>query len=200
METKKEELTFNIYAKEAEAAVLGSLMTFEDALSEVSLILTPEMFYDLRHQCIYAAILKTDNDGIPVDLVSVAEALKKTGNLERAGNYTYLSELTNYSGNVVRVTYYAQVVAQKFVQRELMKFGNQTIQAARDERLDVANVIAQTAANLDCQFPYYAYRSYSGEIFIRSFRARTKPKGRQGFWYSYRTYGDGSVIIRISWG
>ena len=143
METKKEELTFNIYAKEAEAAVLGSLMTFEDALSEVSLILTPEMFYDLRHQCIYAAILKTDNDGIPVDLVSVAEALKKTG------NYTYLSELTNYSGNVVRVTYYAQVVAQKFVQRELMKFGNQTIQAARDERLDVANVIAQTAANLD---------------------------------------------------
>ena len=95
METKKEELTFNIYAKEAEAAVLGSLMTFEDALSEVSLILTPEMFYDLRHQCIYAAILKTDNDGIPVDLVSVAEALKKTGNLERAGNYTYLSELTN---------------------------------------------------------------------------------------------------------
>ena len=149
METKKEELTFNIYAKEAEAAVLGSLMTFEDALSEVSLILTPEMFYDLRHQCIYAAILKTDNDGIPVDLVSVAEALKKTGNLERAGNYTYLSELTNYSGNVVRVTYYAQVVAQKFVQRELMKFGNQTIQAARDERLDVANVIAQTAANLD---------------------------------------------------
>ena len=33
METKKEELTFNIYAKEAEAAVLGSLMTFEDALA-----------------------------------------------------------------------------------------------------------------------------------------------------------------------
>ena len=80
-------MTFNIYAKEAEAAVLGSLMTFEDALAEVSLILTPEMFYDLRHQCIYTAILKTDNDGIPVDLVSVAEALKKTGNLERAGNY-----------------------------------------------------------------------------------------------------------------
>lgn len=149
METKKEELTFSLYAEEAEIAVLGSLLTFEDALSEVSLLLTPEMFYDLRHQCIYAAILKTDSEGIPVDLVAIAEALKKAGNLERAGNYTYLSKLTNYSGNVVRVAYYAQVVSQKFVQRELMKFGSRTIQAAKDEKLDVANVIAQTAASLD---------------------------------------------------
>ena len=139
METKKEELTFSLYAKEAEIALLGSLMTFEDALSEVSLVLTPEMFYDLRHQCIYAAILKTDSDGIPVDLVAVAEALKKAGNLERAGNYTYLSKLTNYSGNVVRVAYYAQVVAQKFVQRELMRFGSRTIQAAQDEKLEAVS-------------------------------------------------------------
>ena len=66
------------------------------------------------------------------------------------GRELYLSfRADQYSGNVVRVTYYAQVVAQKFVQHELMKFGNLTIQAARDERLDVANAIAQTAANLD---------------------------------------------------
>lgn len=88
---KQEELAFNLYAKEAEIAVLGTLMAFEDSLSEVSAVLTPEMFYDLRHQYIYAAILKADSENIPVDLVSVAESLKKTGNLEKAGNYAYLS-------------------------------------------------------------------------------------------------------------
>lgn len=146
---KQEELAFNLYAKEAEIAVLGTLMAFEDSLSEVSAVLTPEMFYDLRHQYIYAAILKADSENIPVDLVSVAESLKKTGNLEKAGNYAYLSTLTNYSGNFTRVAYYAQVVAQKFVQRELMKFGNRTIRSAQDEKLDVSGVITQTSADLD---------------------------------------------------
>lgn len=143
------ELTFNLYAKEAEVSVLGSLMAFEEALPEVSAILTLEMFYDLKHQYIYGAILKADSENLPVDLVSVAETLRKSGDLEKAGNYAYLSKLTNYSGNFARIGFYARLIAQKSAQRELMKLGNRTIQIAQDEKTDVSTAISQTSAELD---------------------------------------------------
>ena len=147
---KSKELNFSgLHAKDAEAAILGTILTFEDALIEVSSILVPDMFYDLRNQCIYAAILKADSENLPVDLVSVAEKLKKSGDLERAGNYAYLSKITNYTGDFARIGYYARIVVQKYVQRELVRFGSKTIGIAGDDKLDVATVISQTAAELD---------------------------------------------------
>ena len=146
---RKDELIFRLYAKEAEVAVLGTLLMFEDALGEVMPVLKGEMFYEPRHQWIYEAIVKVDAQGAAVDLVAVGEALKAGGRLEGTGGYAYLSELTNASGRFAMVGFYARVIAQRYVQRELLRFGAETARRAQEDSGDVADMIAATGAELD---------------------------------------------------
>lgn len=142
-------MTSKITAADAEVAVLGVMLSYETAVAEASTILKSEMFYDVRNQCIYAAIIAADIKGLPVDIVTVGEELKKAGTLEKAGNYSYLSKVANYTAGVGRAGFYARIVAQKYVQRELVLFGQRTISTAQDGRLDVADVISKVSGELD---------------------------------------------------
>ena len=71
-------------APELEEAVLGALMIEKDAYSLVSEILRPESFYERRHQLIYSAITSLALRQQPVDILTVAEQLRSTGELERS--------------------------------------------------------------------------------------------------------------------
>ena len=64
-------------APELEEAVLGALMIEKDAYSLVSEILRPESFYERRHQLIYSAITSLALRQQPVDILTVAEQLRK---------------------------------------------------------------------------------------------------------------------------
>lgn len=145
----KDVLISKLTAAEAEVAVLGTMLSYETAVAETSTILKGEMFYDVRHQCIYAAIIAADVKGNPVDIVSVGEELKLAGTLEKAGNYGYLAKVANYTGGVGRAGFYARIVAQKYVQRELVRFGQRTVGTAQDDKLDVADAISKVSAELD---------------------------------------------------
>lgn len=142
-------LIFNLHAKEAEVAILATLLSFEDCISNVSSLLTSEMFYDVKHQLIYKAIIDIDKKNVPIDIISISEELKSMGLLERAGNYAYLSQITNHAGLFSRLTYYACVVVEKFVQRELVNLGDRTKTIAMDNAIDVSNKIAKVSAELD---------------------------------------------------
>ena len=48
-------------------------------------ILNPEVFYKKQHQLIYQAIFELFNQSEAIDLLTVAEQLRRTGNLEAAG-------------------------------------------------------------------------------------------------------------------
>ena len=69
-------------APELEEAVLGALMIEKDAYSLVSEILRPESFYEHRHQLIYQAITALALRQQPVDILTVAEQLRSTGDLD----------------------------------------------------------------------------------------------------------------------
>lgn len=149
MESKKDGLSFRLYSKEAEGAVLGTLLMFDDALGEVMPVLSAEMFYEARHQWIYEAVVKVDAAGVPVDMISVGEALSASGKLEKAGGYAYLSSLTNESGRFSMLGFYARVIVQLYVQRELVRFGAETSRLAQEEGRDVVDVIAEVGVALD---------------------------------------------------
>ena len=68
-------------ALDFEEAVLGALMIEKDAYSVVSEILRPESFYDRKHQLLYKAITTLAMRQQPVDILTVAEQLRTTGEL-----------------------------------------------------------------------------------------------------------------------
>ena len=81
-------------APELEEAVLGALMIERDAYSQVSEILRPESFYEHSHQLIYQAITTLALQQKPIDILTVAEQLRSTGDLEQAGGAFYITHLS----------------------------------------------------------------------------------------------------------
>ena len=72
-------------AVDLEEAVLGALMLERDAFSIVGALLEPDAFYKDAHQKIFRAIHKLFLNDDPVDLLTVSEALKQSGELEQVG-------------------------------------------------------------------------------------------------------------------
>ena len=68
-----------------EDPVLGACMLDAEALSDVTAILKPEMFYKLEHQIIFSAIASLVEKGDPVDIITVTQAVKATGQLDKCG-------------------------------------------------------------------------------------------------------------------
>ena len=72
-------------AMEMERSVLGSLMVDRAGFDLITDILTPESFYDKKHQLIFEAIRDLAVDDKPFDVLSVKSRLEKTGNFKDAG-------------------------------------------------------------------------------------------------------------------
>lgn len=124
-------------AVELEQAVLGALMLDREALSIVTDILRPESFYTDAHQNIYRAILGLSEKNNPVDLLTITEELRKSGELANVGGGYYLTELSSRVASSANIEYHARIIAQKFIQREIIRIGTQAI---RDAYMDVEDV------------------------------------------------------------
>lgn len=98
---------------EAEAAVLGAMMTDRSMIELVAAIAQPADFYALIHEVIYGVILGLHESGKPVDKISVAEALRTRGELEKFGGLTYLSSFLDAVPTAASANYYASLVAEK---------------------------------------------------------------------------------------
>lgn len=133
---------------EMERAILSAIMIDKDALDNVRDILTEESFYLPSHQKIFTAALKISMRNEPVDIGLLAEQLSKDGVLEMAGGPAYLIELSNTVASSANVEFHARIVAQKYIQRELIKLGNDTIKKAYDNTIDVFDTLDDTEAKI----------------------------------------------------
>ena len=107
-------------AVDLEEAVLGALMLERDAFSIVGDLLEPDAFYKDAHQKIFRAIHKLFLNDDPVDLLTVSEALKQSGELEQVGGYYYLSQLTTRVASAAHIEFHAKIIVQKYLQRKLI--------------------------------------------------------------------------------
>lgn len=131
-----------------EQAVLGALMLDKDALSVVMDILRPNSFYADKHQLIYKSICQLFEKSQPVDLLTVTEELKKNGDLESIGGPYYLVEMTNRVTSSANIEYHARIIAQKHIQRELIRTSTETIKEAYEDTTDVFDLLDKAEQNL----------------------------------------------------
>lgn len=128
-------------AREIEEAVLGALMLDREAYPLVSGILSPEMFYDKANEAVFRAIQTLSELKRPVDMVTVFEALKSTGEAEMTGGAYRLSQLTGKVAGSSHIEYHARVIEQKYLARELIRLTNEIQQRAFDETEDVDEIL-----------------------------------------------------------
>lgn len=131
-----------------EEAVLGALMLDREALPLVMDILRPESFYLEAHQHIYRAVVRLFERSNPVDLLTVTEELKKSGELDKVGGGYYLVELSNRVASAANIEYHARIIAQKHIQRELISVSTRTIRDAYEDTTDVFNLLDEAEKGL----------------------------------------------------
>jgi len=135
------------YSEEAEAAVISSMLMDMGATAEVSTTLSPDDFYYPAHGIIYNAILEVYNKGQKVDIVTVVERLKKGDFLEKVGGSGYVASFVKGTVSAENVIYYAEIVSEKSILRDLINKGKLIIDKASSAKEEV-EVILDEAENL----------------------------------------------------
>ncbi len=133
---------------EFEEAVLGALMLEKDAVHTVIDILKPECFYNDAHGKIFKAILKLSTDHKPIDIHMVAQQLKIEDEIDSIGGPFYLAQLTNKVASTAHLEYHSRIIAQKYIQRELIRVGAEIQTRAFVEADDVSDMLDQAEQDL----------------------------------------------------
>jgi len=126
---------------EAEQATLGAMLLERDAIARAIELLRAEDFYRESHGRLFQAMLALFERGDPVDLVTLGQRLKDTGELDDVGGMTYLMGLLDAVPTAANVERYARVVRQKAVLRGLIKAANEITARAHDSSTDVEQVV-----------------------------------------------------------
>ena len=106
---------------EAEQAVLGAIFLEPSSLTTASEVLAPEDFYRGAHQRIFEAMIKLNDKGEAVDLITVTEELSSANILEDVGGMGYLTELADSVPTAANIEYYAKIVEEKSILRRLIR-------------------------------------------------------------------------------
>ena len=112
---------------ESEQAVLGSLLVSGDGISRVLDILEPQYFYRHAHQVIYSAMVTLFDNNEPIDILTVSQHLKDSGALDSVGGRQYVTDLSLSVATTANLEYYARLVQEKALLRNLIKAGTEIV-------------------------------------------------------------------------
>lgn len=129
------------HATDAEEAVLGALMLEQDAFYKVSQIIDVESFYKQSNGIIYAAIKRLAGKS-PIDFITISEELRSTGELELIGGLSYIVDMTKHIATAAHIEEHAKIIAQKHIQRELIRIGFETTNEAFDTFAEVEELLS----------------------------------------------------------
>jgi replicative DNA helicase len=128
------------HSRQAEEAVLGSVLKRGLAMADVLPFLKPHHFYEARHQHIFAAMAALFERAAAIDYHTIAEELTHRGTYESAGGLLYLSELNLATPSAAHIEHYARIVLEHAVRRRYISAGQQVAELAWNQRKDLDTV------------------------------------------------------------
>lgn len=136
-------------AIEVEEAVLGALMLERDAYEMISGLLDTNSFYKEEHRKIFEVIKSLIRQDKRVDLLMVTQELKDRTQLDEVGGPGYITQLTRRVASAAHIEFHARIIAQKFMQRELIRVSSEIQMKAYDDTIDVEDLIGFSRSSLD---------------------------------------------------
>src|SRR3982750_4988806 len=118
------------HSVEAEQSVLGGLMLDNPAWDKVADILTEDDFYRQDHRLIYRHICKLVEHSKPADVVTVAESLEMSAELQNVGGLAYVGVIVQNTPSAANIRRYAEIVRERAVMRRLAQVGSEISDSA----------------------------------------------------------------------
>jgi len=107
-------------ALDVERTVLGSMLIDGNACDTAMETLTEDCFYATNHRRIFVCIQDMFRESVPVDIITLAEQLRKRGWLESVGSEAYLSELVENVATSANIAYHIKILDSKATLRQLI--------------------------------------------------------------------------------
>lgn len=126
---------------EAEQAVIGSMLTDQDAVIAAIEVLKPVDFYREDNNIVYEAITNIFNRSEPIDIITLKAELSAMGKLEAVGGLEYIASLPDKVPTTANVERYIKIVEEKSMLRSLVKTANEIISLGYDETENVEDIM-----------------------------------------------------------
>ena len=126
---------------EPEQAVIGSMLTDQEAVYAAIERLKPEDFYREDNKQIYTAILNIYNKAEPIDIITLKAELSSMGKLDAVGGLEYIVELPEKVPTTANVDRYIKIVEEKSLLRNLIRAANEILSSGYAQEDDVENIV-----------------------------------------------------------
>jgi replicative DNA helicase len=126
---------------EAEECVLGSMLLSKDAIAEVLEQLREEDLYRPAHRTVFRSILDLYSHGQAVDPVTVAEELRRSGQLADVGGAPFVHTLVSSVPTAANAGYYARIVKEAGILRRLIDVGTRIVQLGYETPQDTERAV-----------------------------------------------------------
>ncbi|TVQ24539.1 MAG: replicative DNA helicase [Spirochaetaceae bacterium] len=128
---------------DAETACLGAIMLDSEAIGRVLGFIRAEDFYRSANGRLFTAMITLWERGEAIDIITVTDALKASGDLDAVGGPAYVSSLTAVVPTSANVEYYARIVREASVRRRLLKAANEIISDAYRDGVESREIVEE---------------------------------------------------------
>jgi len=135
-------------AVEAEMAVLGSMLIEREAAEKALDALHESDFYLDAHKRVFRAIHGLFNAGQAVDVVVVSEELRKKNELDSVGGGAFLAELIHKVTTAAHVEYYARLVKEKAILRDLISAATGVVTACYNQEKEPKQILDEAQGSI----------------------------------------------------
>lgn len=128
--------------RQAEEAVLGSVLINPESYYDVSQILDADNFYIIRNRWIWEVFTYLHEKRMPIDILTLSEELDNRGQLDETGGQAYLMVLINQTPSSINAESYARIVEETSVRRRMLAAANEMAKLAYQEDRDINTIIS----------------------------------------------------------
>ncbi|MQW22563.1 MULTISPECIES: replicative DNA helicase [unclassified Lactococcus] len=132
----------------AEQAVLGAMFLDSDRLVEVKEFISAKDFYKTSHQIIFKTMEKLFDLREAIDVLTIRAALESQGEIENIGGIAYIAELANSTPTSANAVYYAKIVAEKSLLRQLINKMTASVEKAYRQDSPADDILAEAEKGL----------------------------------------------------
>lgn len=151
------------YSPEAEISVLGGMLIDRDAVSRAVEVVDSSMFFREAHRRLFRAMARLFERGEVIDVVTVADDLTKTDELESVGGLDYIAELLDAVPTAANIEYHAKIVREKALLRRLIDASQTIIRDVYEQgEREVDELLDQAEARI-----FQVAQSHAREGFVR---------------------------------
>ena len=132
------------HSREAEEAVVGAVLINPEAYYDVAQFLKADDFYIHRHRWIWEAFTRLHESRTPIDMLTVADELERTGQLVELGGPAFLTSLVNQVPTSLNAESYGKIVEAHSVRRKMIAAANQIASIAYNTETSIEEVMGES--------------------------------------------------------